>query len=328
MRKVWNLLKQAGVEFAGEDPFTLAGALSYYTLLSIAPLLLIVVSLAGFFYGEEAARGEVMTQLETMMGGEAAGFVESTLAHAYTKGSTWFSAVVGALGLIFGATTAFGQLQSSLNRIWGVTAPKRPLPGVVRSRLLSFLFILLLGAAVIALLVASSVISALRGLPGIEALGFVWRLVDIAVPLAVMTAVFAALFKWMPDARVRWRDVWIGAAMTSLLFTIGRTLIGIYLGRAGVGSAYGAAGSAIVLMAWIYYSSLILLFGAEMTQVYARLYGGDVRSLDAAPAGTASTKGHALKDSQAPDPSPRARRPEAPPAEELPAGVPSRHVAH
>jgi len=276
MLKLWKLVRQTIAEFLAEDPFTLAGALSYYTLLSLAPLLLMVVAVAGIIFGEEAARGEVLAKLDLAIGTQAAGLAQDLLANAYQRGSGWVSAVIAGVGVLIGATTALSQLQSSLNKIWGVQASKRAWYALVRTRLLSLLFVLVLGAAVITSLVASSVITALSSRTT-DALDFVWRIADIGVPLALMTGLFAVLFKLLPDAEVRWRDLWVGAAITSMLFTLGRLLIGMYIGRAGVTSAYGAAGSVVGLMVWVYYSSVIILLGAELTQVYARLFGGDVR---------------------------------------------------
>lgn len=291
MKKAFQFLRDTVSEFLAEDPFTHAAALSYYSLLSLAPLLLVVVAVAGIVFGEEAARGEVMARLGSMMGPEAAAFVAGVLAQAHQSGGGWLSAVIGLGGVLVGATTAFSHLQAALNKIWGVEAPRQPLIALLRTRGLAFLFVILLGAAVVALLVASSVISHLRARTGLGALGVVWRLADVIGPLALMTALFAALFRWLPDARVRWRDVWVGAAITSLLFVVGRLVIGLYLGRAGVGSAYGAAGSAIVVMVWIYYSAVIVLFGAEITQIYASKVGGGLRSRT-----SNSSKGHVLKD--------------------------------
>ncbi len=280
--KPYKLVRQTISEFTAEDPFTLAGALSYYTLLSLAPLLLVVVAVAGIIFGEEAARGEVLAQLELAIGGEAAGLAQNLLAHAHERGSSWLSATVGGVGVVIGATTALGQLKASLNQIWGVKSSPRAWYALLRTRLLSLIFVLVLGAAVITSLVASSVIAALSSRTTAR-LDFVWQLADIGVPLALMTGLFAVLFKLLPDAEVRWRDLWVGAAITSGLFTLGRILIGIYIGRAGVTSAYGAAGSVVGLMVWIFYSSVIILFGAELTQVYARLFGGDVRQKVYAP---------------------------------------------
>ncbi len=274
--KPYKLVRQTIREFVAEDPFTLAGALSYYTLLSLAPLLLVVVAVAGIIFGEEAARGEVLAKLEQAIGTQAAGLAQDLLANAHERGSGWLSATVGGVGVVIGATTALAQLQASLKQIWGVKPSPRAWYALLRTRLMSLVFVLVLGAAVIASLVASSVIAALSSRTT-DALDFVWRLADLGVPLALMTGLFAALFKLLPDAQVRWRDLWVGAAITSVLFTLGRILIGLYIGRAGVTSAYGAAGSVIGLMVWIFYSSIIILFGAELTQVYARLFGGDVR---------------------------------------------------
>ena len=281
--KPYKLVRQTIREFVAEDPFTLAGALSYYTLLSLAPLLLVVVAVAGIIFGEEAARGEVLAKLEQAIGTQAAGLAQDLLANAHERGSGWLSATVGGVGVVIGATTALAQLQASLKQIWALTpspviatTSPRAWYALLRTRLMSLVFVLVLGAAVIASLVASSVIAALSSRTT-DALDFVWRLADLGVPLALMTGLFAALFKLLPDAQVRWRDLWVGAAITSVLFTLGRILIGLYIGRAGVTSAYGAAGSVIGLMVWIFYSSIIILFGAELTQVYARLFGGDVR---------------------------------------------------
>lgn len=273
---LWKLVRLTIGEFVEEDPFTLAGALSYYTLLSLAPLLLVIVAVASIIFGEDAARGEVLAKLDLAVGTQAAGLAQELLANAYQRGSGWLSATIGGVGVLIGATTALSQLKSSLNRIWGVKPTRAAWQALLRTRLLSLLFVLVLGVAVITSLVASSVITALSSRTN-DALDFVWRIADIGVPLALMTVLFAVLFKLLPDAEVRWRDLWVGAAVTSLLFTLGRILIGIYIGRAGVTSAYGAAGSVVGLMVWIYYSSVIILLGAELTQVYARLFGGDVR---------------------------------------------------
>lgn len=269
----FSVLRDAVTEFLAEDPFTHAAALSYYSLLSLAPLLVVVVAVAGIAFDEATARDAILTWITAVMGPGAAGFIADILNHARSTGASWLSAILGLVGVLVGATTAFSHLQTAINQIWGVTPPKRPIWDLLRVRGLAFVFVLLLGAAVIALLVATSVVSNLRGREGPAALGLVWRLLDLLGPLALMTALFAALFRWLPDARVRWRDAWVGALCSALLFALGRHGIGLYLGRAGIGSAYGAAGSAVIVMIWIYYSTLIVLFGAEVTQVRARHLG-------------------------------------------------------
>jgi membrane protein len=272
MRRLWTLLRDTGKGFVADDPFTLAGALSYYTLLSIAPLLLMVVAVAGLVYGEEAARGQVVATFESAIGSEAAGLAQDVLAKAHNSGSGWLSAAIAGVGLLIGATTAFAQLQAALDKIWGVKSSK-PLVSLLRGRLLGFLLVVTMGVTVIVSLVASSVLSALASHTDGAAWGWIWRLADIGVPLVLMTGLFAVIFRVLPDVEIRWREVWIGAAITSLLFAIGRVAIGIYIGRSGVASAYGAAGSVVMLMVWIYYSSIIVLFGAEITQMTARVHG-------------------------------------------------------
>jgi membrane protein len=276
MHRLVSLLKDTGREFLDEDPFTMAGALSYYTLLSIAPLLLMIVAIAGLVYGEEAARGQVLATFESSVGADAAEFAQDVLAKAHQQGSGWLSAVVAAVGLLIGATTALAQLQAALDKIWGVKAPPKPVMALLRGRLFSLILVGVLGATVVASLVASSVLSALSSRVDGPAWDWLWRAADIGVPLVLMTGLFAMLYKLLPNAVVRWREVWIGAAVTSLLFAVGRVAIGFYIGRSGVASAYGAAGSVIVLMVWIYYSSLIVLFGAEITQVHARRSGAEI----------------------------------------------------
>lgn len=327
VRDVWSAIKDAVTEFMGEDPFTQAGALSYYTLLSFAPFLLLLIAVVGFIYGEEAAKGEIVGRLSGMIGPDAAKVAQDVLAHANKAGGGVLSAIIGGVVLLAGATSAFGQLQGALNQIWGVKPAHSGIWGVLRARLLGFLLILMMGAAVIALVVGSSVVSALAAMPGIDGVPGLWRLADLATAFVVMTALFAMMFKLLPDATVRWRDVWVGAAITSLLFSIGRWGIGLYLGRASVGSAYGAAGSVVVMMAWIYYSSIIVLFGAEITQVYARRFGADIVAAEGRPLkagqlrepkhgkrgandGRAGAQGHAPRDTQGDEP--------------LPDGVPAR----
>ncbi|WAS94452.1 YihY/virulence factor BrkB family protein [Nannocystis punicea] len=273
LREIYQMLKDAALEFSREDPFTQAGALSYYTMFSLAPFLLLLVAIVGLIYGEEAARGEVVDRLQHLIGEQAAGLAQDILAHAHKAGGGWLSAIVSGVVMLFGATTAFGQLQAALDHIWGAAPSKAGWRNTVRGRLLGLVLILALGAAVVALLVAGSIVSGLSALSGAADFGWFWRLVDLGVSLSVMTGLFALLFKLLPNAEVRWREVVVGAATTSLLFTIGQWGIGVYIGRAAVGSAYGAAGSVVVLMAWVYYSSLILLFGAEVTQTHARRSG-------------------------------------------------------
>jgi len=274
-RKITEVVVRAARDLADEEPFVLAAALSYYTLLSLAPLVLIAVWVVGIVYGERVAAGEVIG-LGEMLSPEAAELIRQAVDRTNRSGAGGFSALIGGVGLIIGSTTAFAQLQGALNRIWGVLPLKRPLLSALKVRGLSFLFVLLLGGSALLMVIASSLLSALQANPIFGQLSFAWRLLDLGLPLIAMTGLFAALFRWLPDVRIPLRDVWIGAAMTSALFIVGRYGIGVYIGRAGVGSAYGAAGTLVVVMVWTFYSALIVLFGAQLTQTYVTMNGESV----------------------------------------------------
>jgi membrane protein len=255
---------------------SMGAALSYYTVFSLAPLLLIVVSVAGLVFGEQAVRGELFGQLQALMGADAAQAVQSLLASASRPVHGVIGTAVGIAVLVFGATTVFGELQDDLDRIW--RAPPREGVGwwsLLRARLLSFGMILALAFLLMVSLVVGAVISALGKwwqpmFGGWEVLA---QLVNLVVGFALTTAIFAIIYKMMPRVHVRWHDVWIGAVVTALLFTVGKFLIGLYIGKSGVASGFGAAGSLIVVFLWVYYSAQVFLLGAEFTSVYARARG-------------------------------------------------------
>jgi membrane protein len=261
-----------------EDYATSMGAaLAYYTLFSLAPLLLIVVSVAGLAFGQEAARGEIQVQLDTLMGPGSAGAVQSLLASVHEPAKGWLATVVGLVLLVAGASSVFGEIQSALDRIWRVPVvrSKRGWLAPVRSRLLSFGMILVLGFLLTVSLLASAVLAALgRGLdPLLGDWHWIVHFGNGVGGLALAAVVFALIFKLMPRVHVKWTDVWIGALFTAVLFTLGKTLIGWYIGRSGVVSGFGAAGSLVVVLLWVYYSAQILLVGAEFTWVYANRFG-------------------------------------------------------
>ena len=243
---------------------------------AIAPLLLIVISIAGLVFGDEAARGEIVGQLQGLMGTEAAKAVEGLISSVSQPSKGIVSTLIGIVVLLVGATTVFGELQNSLDRIW--RAPARTGSGLwqlLRARVLSFGLILGVGFLLIASLVVSAALSALGKwwaplFGGWEVLA---QFVNIAVSFGVVTAIFAMIYKIMPRVNVAWHDVWIGAAVTALLFTIGKFLIGLYIGKSSVASGFGAAGSLVVLLVWVYYSAQIFLMGAEFTWVYAHTFG-------------------------------------------------------
>jgi membrane protein len=281
-----RLVKDSGAKFWEDKGPRLGAALAYYTALSLSPLLLAVVAIAGLAFGQEAARGEIVEQFRDTIGTEAAAFVEQLVVKSASPTHGIIAAVVALAVLFFGASGVFSDLQSALNTIWKVPCRKSEggILTVVKERLLSFS--LVCGAAF--LLLVSLVVTAL--LAGINSRVAGWmqgmdvlaQVINFVLNFALTTALFAMMFKWLPETRLAWRDVWIGAAVTAGLFSIGRYLIGLYLGQAAVGSTYGAAGAFVVLLVWIYYSTQILLFGAELTFVYAQRFGSGVRTPDGA----------------------------------------------
>lgn len=279
-KSAWQFLKDVVYQWIEDSPFQLSAAVSYYTLFSLAPLLIICISVAGLFFGREAAQNQVVDTIGRTVGQESAQAIQAMIQNASDKPKTgMISTVVGAIALLFGAGGVVGQLQTSLNTIWGV-APKRGLGvwGFVRQRFVSFAMVLAVGFLLLVSLVVSALLAGITELLNSVFNGgaFIAHALDVVVSFAFITLLFAMIFKFLPDARIQWRDVWIGAALTSLLFTIGKFLIGLYLGTSGVTSAYGAAGSLITVLLWVYYSSLIFFFGAEFTQVYAAQYGSGV----------------------------------------------------
>jgi membrane protein len=276
-KSLWKFLKDSVVQWIEDDPFPLAAALSYYTLFSLAPLLIIVIAVAGFAFGQEAAQNRIVETLQGLIGQESSLAIQGMIQNASNKPKTGiFSTVVGVIALLFGAGGVVGQLQTSLNTIWGVAPkPGQGVWGFVRQRFVSFAMVLGIGFLLLVSLAISALASGFTKVMG-DVLGatvFLTHLLDLGVSFVFVTVLFAMIYKYLPDARIQWKDVWIGAGLTSFLFTIGKILIGIYLGTSGVASTYGAAGSLITVLLWVYYSSLIFFLGAELTQVYARDYG-------------------------------------------------------
>ena len=277
---VWQLLKETGTAWDEDNVTRLAAALAYYTLLSIAPLIILAVAVAGLAFGEVSARDHISRELSSVVGVGAAGAIESISKNAHTPGTGVASVAVGLVVLLFGASGVFGELQSALNTVWDVTPkPGRGIWGIIKDRFFSFG--LVVGVAF--LLLVSLIVSAgltwvgqafEHSLPGGAV---VWQVLNFGISLAVVTALFAVMFKTLPDVFIRWRDVWVGAAVTAGLFTVGKFGLGIYLGSAGVSSAYGAAGSIVALVIWVYYSSQVVLIGAEFTEAYARRFGSRIR---------------------------------------------------
>ena len=278
-----NLIKDTFREWREDGANRLAAALAYYTTFSLAPLLVLVIAIAGLAGGREAARTQTMAQVEDLLGNEGREFVEGMIESASQPETGLAATLIGAVTLLFGALGVFGELQNSLNTIWEVK-PKPAtswIDGVKRfvlRRLLSFTMVLGIGFLLLASLVVSAVVSAFG-----EYIGSRWpmadfwlNLINFVISFLVVTFLFGMIFKFLPEIKIPWKDVWLGAAVTSVLFSLGKFLIGLYLGRSEVGNTFGGAGSLAILLIWIYYSAQILFFGAEFTQVYANRYGSRI----------------------------------------------------
>ncbi len=283
-RSIWRLLKETVDEWQQDKVDRMAAALAYYTLFSIAPLLVIAVAVAGAVFGQEAARGEVVAQIQGLLGKAGAEVVQTALANTQNPqaGNGIVPTVISTLVLIFGASGVFVQLQDSLNAVWNVeVSSKAGVKAVVRKRIFSFAMVITIGFILMISLVVSAGLAALSTFTNqlFPVLVSVWRLLNLGISLGTFTFLFALIYKYIPDIKIAWRDVLVGAAFTSVLFSIGKELLGLYLCNGAFGSTYGAAGSLVTVLAWIYYSVQIMLFGAEFTQVYTRKYGSH-RSTD------------------------------------------------
>jgi len=267
-------LKELAREYWSHRPMELAAALAYYTLLSLAPLVLMAVALAGLVFERAAVEGKIVTEMRLLVGPEGSEVVKTVLRHARDPEKGTLSVVIGIAVLFLGATTVFVQLQTSLNRIWKVD--ERSHANVVwvfvKERLLSLAMVLAVGFLLLVSLVISAAVAAFHEtvLGGLSDVAIVLEGLNVLVSLVVVTLLFATIFKVLPDAPVAWRDVWVGALVTAALFTIGKSLIGLYLGRTSIGSPYGAAGSLVVMTVWVFYASLIVFLGAELTYLRSK----------------------------------------------------------
>jgi len=278
-KQAWGLIKETFSEWSNDKAPRLGAALSYYTIFSMAPLLVLVISIAGLVFGRKAAEGRLLAQLSQVVGMDAGVALQSMVAKAGEHRTGIIATVIGLVVLMVGATGVVIELQDALNTVWKVVPkPGRGIKGLIRDRLLSIGIILAFGFLFIVSLVASSALAALgnvvRGwLPGWLILGYV---LNYGVSIGVIGVMLAMIFKILPDVKMAWRDVWLGAAVTSVLFHVGKFLIGLYVGKAGVGSTFGAAGSLAVLLVWTYYSTQLVLMGAEFTRAYANQFGSHV----------------------------------------------------
>ncbi len=277
MGKIWQLIKMTANGWSDDYVSSMGAALAFYTLFSIAPMLLIVLSIAGFFFGLEAARGEIVGQLNHLMGEQGAVAVQALLQTVNQPQEGMIATIIGSVLLLVGATTVFGELQNSLDRIWCV--PERAkINGIValfRERILSFGIILGIGFILLVSLIFSAALSAISQMWSTDSSEWVTllKILNIVFSFVMTTAMFAMIYKFMPSAKIAWGEVWLGALITAILFTVGKLLIGLYIGTSHIASGFGVAGSLVVLLVWVYYSAQVFLLGAEFTWAYSKTYG-------------------------------------------------------
>src|SRR5215831_6535596 len=272
MFDTWRLIKQTVDEWQQDEAPRMGASLAYYALFSLAPLLVIVIFVIGFVYKGDTV-GHIQRQVESLVGTDAAKTIAVAIHNAGTFGHGIAATVVSVVVLSLGATGVFSELHTAMNKIWKVRRSQYGfILGVVKDKFASFTMVLAIAFLLLISMIISAVLSAVTAyfsylLPGAD---FLWHIADLLVSFGVVTLLFALLFRYVPDERVTWRDVWIGAAATAVLFALGKLLIGFYIGKTSVGSMFGAAGSVVVILSWVYYSSQLIFFGAEFTHVYAK----------------------------------------------------------
>lgn len=279
-KEAWEILKDTFTGFSNDKITMQSGALAYYTVFSMGPLFVVIISLCSLFLGREAIEGKVYAILEDFVGKDTAVQLQQIIANAYISNKSVLAATIGIIMLVIGATTVFGVIQDSINSIWGLKAkPKNGLWKIIQNRFLSFSMIVGMGFILLVSLVVTGVIEMLNNrllnvFPGVAVV--IFYILNLILTLGISTLIFAMIFKILPDANVKWKDVFLGALITAILFVIGKFAISFYVSQSKVGSTFGAAGSLVVLLIWVYYSSIILYIGAEFTKCYAVKYGSKI----------------------------------------------------
>jgi membrane protein len=291
-KRFWPLIKQTFKEWNEREPFNNAIIIAYYTIFSLPGLLVIIINVAGYFFDSATVTEKITGQVQGMVGGNTAKDVENIIEASSKNEGTGLASILAVATLLFGATGVFYQMQQILNKMWEVKPkPKQMIVKLVRDRVFSFGLILVVGFLLLVSLVLSAGLTAVSEWISAhisDAFVTVFRIFDILVSVGIITLLFAAMYKFLPDAKIQWKDVWIGAFVTALLFVLAKYALGLYFGNTDPGSAYGAAGSIILIMLWVTYAGMILLFGAEFTKVYANQYGQKVQPSH----GAVSTRGH------------------------------------
>lgn len=290
------LLRDTAVQWLGRDPFRNSAVISYYTIFSLPGLLVIVINLAGYFFGRDEVANEITSHVESLIGRETAGYIKTIITSASRQEGTTLSSVVSIATILFGATGVFYQVQYTMNIMWEVQPQPRHrwYLQFILDRIFSFGLILAVGFLLLVSLILSTSLSVLSNWVSArfsDSLVVVFRFLDLAVSFSIITLLFASIFKFLPDAEIRWRDVWVGAVLTSALFVVAKFALGFYFSHSNPGSTYGAAGSVVLIMLWVTYSGLILLFGAEFTRVYSNRYGRRIQPAEFAESTAGSQNG-------------------------------------
>jgi membrane protein len=275
-KKIWKLLRDTGIAFSDDNAIKLSASLSYYTIFALPPLIIVIISLCGIFFGKEAVRGEIFGQINHLVGNEAALEIQNIIKNVKLHNDNFFAATIGVITLLLGASGVFGEIQSSINYIWGLKAkPKRGVFKFLKNRLMSFSMIGAMGFLFLVSLIINSLMDVLRDkltAAFIEIAVDLLYIVNLALVFTIITALFCVIFRSLPDGKVSFKDTMVGSSVTATLFMIGKFAIGFYLGHSKVATTYGAAGSVVLILVWVYYSAIILYFGAEFTKIYTRMH--------------------------------------------------------
>jgi membrane protein len=281
MRKWWLVLRQAGSEFLTDNGMKLSASLSYYTIFSLGPVLILLISFAGILFGKDAVKGKLFYQINGLVGNSAALQIQQIIQNIEQSQYTTSGAILGIVILIIGATGVFAEIQDSINYIWALKAkPKKGWLKLLVNRLLSFSLIVSFGFIMMVSLAIHAVMDLLYDrLARLfkDTIVLIFQAINYVILFAVITTLFAIIFKVLPDGKIRWKDAYVGAVFTAVLFMVGKFLIGFYLGQSSIGDTFGAAASIIIILVWVYYSSIILFFGAEFTKVYTLDYGQGIK---------------------------------------------------
>jgi membrane protein len=280
LSKSWFLLKITTLEFIDDNAIKLSAALAYYTIFALPPLLIIIITICSFFFGEAAVTGQLYGQIKSLVGNDAAIQIQGAIKNVELSGSNVFVTIFGVTMLLIGASGVFAEIQSSINYIWGLRAkPNKGFKKFIQNRLMSFSMIVSLGFLMIVSLLVNVILDIVNSRLKLyfpESTIYLFYVINSVIVFSIITLLFAIIFRTLPDGIIKWRDACFGAGCTAVLFMIGKFAIGYYLGNSSIGSIYGATGSVIIILVWVYYSAIILYFGAEFTKVYAKTYGGKI----------------------------------------------------